>query len=101
MANSDDEISAAGRAARFAQWDKLGLERVKADLLQGGTAIVGGTHAVQDLAWEWVNLREAEQRAKQAKPDEVMMLKPNFHGVGIDLQAAWRRIFSWFRRSGA
>jgi hypothetical protein len=86
------------RAERFAQWDKLGVERVKADLLQGGHKLVGGTAAVQRLAWKWVELRQSEQRAKEAKPDEILMLKPNFMGLGIDFNAGWRKLSRWFAR---
>ena len=31
---------------------------------------------------------------RPAEPqEEVLMLKPNFHGLGIDLRALWRRLF--------
>ena len=63
---ADDEISEAGRRQRFARWDELGLDRVKADLLAGGHQIVGGPPQVQDLAWEWVRIKEAKSSA--AKP---------------------------------
>jgi hypothetical protein len=57
-------ISEAGRQARFERWEKLGLARVKADLVHnGGRGVVGGTHEVQDLAWEWVNTKEVESAA--------------------------------------
>ena len=58
---SEAEISETGRQARFARWEKLGLDRVKADLLNGGHGVVGGSPAVRDLAWEWVRFREAAQ----------------------------------------
>jgi hypothetical protein len=47
-------------AGRFEQWEKLGVERVKNDLLTGGTRVVGGTLETQDLAWKWVQMREAQ-----------------------------------------
>jgi hypothetical protein len=85
---AEDEISPEGRAARFAQWDKIGLDRIKADLETGGHRLVGGPPAVRELAWEWVHLREAEKEAaaKAAQhPDEwikaaeaLAMLKPVF-----------------------
>jgi hypothetical protein len=57
-------ISQAGRQARFEQWEKLGLARVKADLMHnGGRGVVGSTHEVQDLAWEWVYSKEAGNAA--------------------------------------
>jgi hypothetical protein len=44
----------------------------KADLQNGGLQVVGGTQAVQDLAWEWVGLKEAEQAAvKPQKKTEI------------------------------
>jgi hypothetical protein len=54
------EFSEEGRRARFEPWEKIGLDRIKADLEEGGWRVVVGP-AVQDLAWEWVRLKEAEQ----------------------------------------
>lgn len=54
-------ISEEGRKARFDRWEELGLDRVKTDLVyNSGRGVVGGAHDVQDLAWEWVRLKEAE-----------------------------------------
>jgi hypothetical protein len=53
------EISEDGRRQRFEQWEKLGPERVKADLLNGGRQLVGGPPEVIELAWEWVRMKEA------------------------------------------
>jgi hypothetical protein len=50
---------------------------------------------VQDLARKWVRLKEAEQAAAAEKPAEILMLKPNFHGVGMDLKEAGWRFFRW------
>ena len=86
--NSDDEISEGGKRARFAQWEKIGLDRIKADLLAGGHQLVGGPPAVRKLAWEWVRMKEAAQRERP----EVLQLKPNYHGVGIDLKELGRRV---------
>ena len=59
-------ISDAGRKERFDRWEKLGLERVKADLVHnGGRGVVGGAHDVQNLAWEWVQMKEAQAAAPQ------------------------------------
>ena len=47
-------IDDAGRKARFEHWEKLGLDRVKGDLVQtGGMRDVGGPPEVRELAWEW------------------------------------------------
>jgi len=57
-------IDEAGRKARFERWEKLGLDRVKGDLVQtGGIREVGGSPEVRELAWEWVRLKEAEAGA--------------------------------------
>jgi hypothetical protein len=68
-----DIISEEGRRARFERWEQLGLSRIKADLQNGGHQVVGGAQAVQDLAWEWIGLKEAEQAAaaKQQKKIEI------------------------------
>jgi hypothetical protein len=47
-------------AMRFEEWEKIGVERVKNDLLTGGTRVVGGTLETQDLAWQWVRMKEAQ-----------------------------------------
>jgi hypothetical protein len=60
---ADDAISEEGRRAVFEQWEKLGLDQIRADLQNGIWRVVGGTQAVRELAWEWVRLKEAEQAA--------------------------------------
>lgn len=70
-------ISDAGRKARFDRWEKLGLDRVKADLVHnGGRGEVGGTNDVRELAWEWVRKKEAEvaTAAKQPTPAGALPL---------------------------
>lgn len=91
-----EEISKEGRRSRFEQWEKLGLDRVKADLLDGGHQIIGGPPAVRELAWEWVRQKEHEE--VKPIPDEIIQLKPAFYGVGIDLKALGRRIEAWWRK---
>jgi len=59
MAN--DEISEEGRRARFAQWERLGLEQVKNDLLNGGRRVIGGPPQVRELASEWVRKRNTNK----------------------------------------
>ena len=39
---AEDEISKAGRQARFALWEKHGVDAIKHDLLNGGHRLVGG-----------------------------------------------------------
>jgi hypothetical protein len=66
-------ISQAGRIARFAQWEKLGLETVKADLNTGGSRFVGGPPEVSDLAREWVRIKEADtpKITQQQQPQTI------------------------------
>jgi hypothetical protein len=73
------------RKARFARWETYGLERIKADLLNGGLRLVGGTREVREVAWEWVRIKEAEK-------EEMLLLKPALYGVGIDLKAVARKL---------
>jgi hypothetical protein len=96
---TDDVISEEGRRVRFEQWEKIGLDRIKADLQNGGWQVVGGTAAVRDLAWEWVRLKEAEQAtaARPQKPAEVLTLKPGAWGMSVDLKEAGRRALHWWR----
>ncbi|WP_020176455.1 TIR domain-containing protein [Methyloferula stellata] len=83
-------ISAEGRRVRFEQWERLGLDRVKADLANGGHQIIGGPPAVRELAWEWVSIKDAEQEgrsmARQPKslaPPQAAKLTPQQMQAGI------------------
>jgi hypothetical protein len=96
----EDEISEQGRKVRFERWEKIGLDWVKHDLLQGGHQVIGGSPAVRELAREWVRIKEAEQAAAaQEKPAEMVTFKPNIHGIGIDLKEVARRIRRRFKKS--
>jgi hypothetical protein len=45
--------------ARYEKWERIGVERVKADLTAtGGIREVGGGPGVADMAWEWVRMKE-------------------------------------------
>jgi hypothetical protein len=70
-------IDNAGRKSLFARLEKLGLDRVKADLLQhSGRREVGGAPDVRELAWEWVRMKESEVSAavKQRLPAGALPL---------------------------
>jgi hypothetical protein len=56
----DERISGAGRKARFEQWEKYGADRLKSDLEADPYRRVG-SKAVQDLAWEFVRMKQAEK----------------------------------------
>jgi hypothetical protein len=75
---NDEVISEEGRRARFAQWEKLGVEAVKQDLATGGYRLVGGPPQVRALAQEWVRIKEAEAAAGA----------PSFEGDPLELLKA-------------
>jgi hypothetical protein len=154
-AMTDDEISEAGRKARFERWEKLGLDAIRQDLATGGHRLVGGPPQVRELAREWVKMKEAEQEVdaravlralgvapapsvedilsgrdtaldelvrsaappsasipasgqeapappapavSQEKRAELVTLRPNLYGIGIDLKELARRLRSWLHR---
>jgi Predicted nucleotide-binding protein containing TIR-like domain len=59
------EFSEAGRNERFERWERLGLDQVKSDLQAGGVRVIGGPFCEQQLAWEWVRMKEAASRAEE------------------------------------
>jgi hypothetical protein len=88
---SSNEFSEEEKQARFARWEKIGVDRIKADLQTGGHREVGGPPAVRDLAWDWVRMEEAKQR-------EIVTLKPGAWGLSVDLKEIGRKIASRFWR---
>jgi hypothetical protein len=58
------EFSEEGRRARFEQWEKYGAERLKGDLQTDPYRRVG-SKPVQDLAWEFVRMKEQSAQAKE------------------------------------
>jgi hypothetical protein len=62
---------------RFAQYEhleKLGLNRVKGDLMTtGGIRDVGGPQEVRDLAWKWVEMKENQAKAN-ASASELTLI---------------------------
>ena len=85
-------LSEDGKARRFANYESLGLDRVKHDLLNGGHRLVGGSPAVREAAWEWVRLKEAEAAKATAEAKEILSLKPNLWGISIDIKRLWRML---------
>ena len=62
------------RLARYEQWEKLGLDRVKSDLATGGNRDVGGGPEVKDMAWEWVRMKENKPPKTPAKPGYMALI---------------------------
>jgi hypothetical protein len=46
-------------------------------------------------AWD----RVRELRARQERPEELLQLKPNIYGLGLNLKEAWRRLVRFFRKN--
>jgi hypothetical protein len=82
--------------ARIANWNRYGVDAIEADLINNnGLRYVGGPPGTNEQAWRWVRY----QRAQQMPQQEVFSLKPTFHGLGIDLKAAAKKLRSWWRGS--
>jgi hypothetical protein len=54
--------------AREAQWEKLGVDLVKHDLMNGGIRFVGGPLENREAAMEWVRRKENKPPKAPAKP---------------------------------
>lgn len=74
-------------AARFTHLDRLGLDRVKHDLLNGGFRWVGGTMEQQEEAWEWVRMKEGE-----AKKPDVSLLERVLVNIVNKADESWKNI---------
>jgi hypothetical protein len=62
------------RLARYEQWEKLGLDRVKSDLATGGNRDVGGGVEVKEMAWEWVRMKENKPPKPAAKAGYMALI---------------------------
>jgi hypothetical protein len=60
--------------SREEQWEKLGVDRIKHDLLNGGFRIVGGPMETQEAAWEWVRRKENKPPKTPAKPGYMTLI---------------------------
>ncbi len=58
------------REARFARWERVGVELVRADLRNGGRFIVGGSAQTRALAEEWVKRKDAEKAESERTATE-------------------------------
>ena len=87
------------RKRRIERFEKLGPDLVRADLAQGGHRLVGGSPKVRELALEWLAEKEGPTaKATEAPSESPWMLRPNIHGVGVDLPKLWQKIKKWWRR---
>jgi hypothetical protein len=59
---------------REEQWEKLGVDVVKHDLMNGGTRFVGGPPENRDAAMEWVRRKENRPPKIAAKPGYMALV---------------------------
>jgi hypothetical protein len=98
MSDEPSEISQEGRIARFARWEKIGVDAIEADLNAGGSRYLGGPPEVRALAREWVRMQRSRTQPPARRSSEIISLKPGLYGVSIDLKEIARRARGWFRR---
>jgi hypothetical protein len=60
--------------AREEQWEKLGVDVVKHDLLNGGIRFVGGTLENREAAMQWVRRQENKPPKTPAKPGYMTLI---------------------------
>jgi hypothetical protein len=60
--------------AREEQWEKLGVDVVKHDLMNGGLRFVGGPLANREAAMEWVRRKENKPPKTLAKPGYMTLI---------------------------
>jgi hypothetical protein len=65
-AEAPNGFSDSTRAARFARWERVGVELVRADIRNGGRFVVGGGPRTRALADEWLRLKDAEKAENTA-----------------------------------
>lgn len=70
---STDGEKLLARLAHYERWETLGLDRVKADLVQTGGEREIGLH-LRDLAWEWVRMKENKPPKPVAKPGYMALI---------------------------
>jgi predicted nucleotide-binding protein len=102
-------VTKAGRkiltqSARFEHLEKLGLDRVKHDLLNGGFRWVGGTVEQQEEAWEWVRMKEKQQKtpgvAAATSATEVLQPSRKVFVVHGHDEGAREKIARFLERAG-
>ena len=89
------EISQEDRIARFEEWDRIGVQTIRAGLQRGGKIYIG-QHAVEDLAWEWVRNKE-RQELPTSQQSRIVSLKPGMWRLRIDLRELFQRCARWWR----
>ncbi len=62
------------RHAREEQWEKLGVDVVKHDLMNGGVRFVGGPLENREAAMEWVRRKENKPPKAPAKPGYMTLI---------------------------
>jgi GGDEF domain-containing protein len=76
------DISQDDRIARFEEWDRIGVETIRAGLQRGGKIYIG-QRAAEDLAWEWVRSKETQELPTSRQSREI---------VSLDLKTLHKRL---------
>ena len=57
--------------------------------------------AIEELKMDIAKEEKAPaHKTKPANQADVIDFKPNFYGIGVNLNEAWRRFKGWFSRKG-
>jgi sugar phosphate isomerase/epimerase len=101
----------SGVEERHASWSQRVREYLKDDSValarfrNAQPVLHVHTGLASSVAGHWQRLQgqlavlvELAKEREQAKPDEVFALKPAAWGLGVDLEAAWRKIRARWRR---
>ena len=64
-----------GKRRRYARWEEIGEDAIRADMESGGHRLVGGSPDVRRLALQWLDekqlAREARQEGRRAQDQRV------------------------------
>jgi hypothetical protein len=71
---SSDGVALLKQNAREEQWQKLGVDVVKHDLLSGGTRFVGGPPENREAAMQWVRQMENKPPKTPARPGYMTLI---------------------------
>ena len=71
-------LALEARAAKFARWERVGVELVRANLKSGGYSVIGPGAETKALAKEWLQLKDAQKAAslkRSRKQDDGALVR--------------------------
>ena len=95
-AEAPDSFSERTRAAKFARWEHVGVELVRADLRNGGRFVVGGGPRTRALADEWLRLKDAEKAESAAASRKS---RRDTNRMAHSLKRMWGQVAHRFERA--